>query len=195
MHIERSAPYCAVLLIRTLLFELYISVQLHFIWTFISALKAIHLLLTLLLMLSHLCLTVRKVAFSASLLASGSGHTGPYNVHTPLVYRNVLTNIGNAYNPNTGFFIAPVRGVYQFKFYIHGSGHSSHGTAAVLVKNGEHVVVAYENQPGHLITSSNGVSLLLEDGDVVYMQLWETHWIYDNGNNYNTFSGHLLFTM
>ncbi|XP_037628111.1 uncharacterized protein LOC119489560 isoform X7 [Sebastes umbrosus] len=44
---------------------------------------------------------VKQVAFSASLLASGSGHVGPFNTHTPLVFRYVVTNIGNAYNPNT----------------------------------------------------------------------------------------------
>ncbi|KAF7198806.1 transcript variant X10 [Nothobranchius furzeri] len=57
---------------------------------------------------------VKQVAFSASLMDSGSGDVGPFNTKTPLVFRRVVTNIGNAYNPNTGFFIAPVRGVYHF---------------------------------------------------------------------------------
>ncbi|KAL6462608.1 hypothetical protein MHYP_G00290300 [Metynnis hypsauchen] len=43
----------------------------------------------------------RKVAFSASLLADGDGHTGPYSTLFPLVYKHVFTNIGNAYNPAT----------------------------------------------------------------------------------------------
>uniref|UniRef100_A0A671V4N7 C1q domain-containing protein n=1 Tax=Sparus aurata TaxID=8175 RepID=A0A671V4N7_SPAAU len=45
---------------------------------------------------------VKQVAFSASLFTSGSGTLGPFNTHTPLVFRHVVTNIGNAYNPNTG---------------------------------------------------------------------------------------------
>ncbi|XP_076597577.1 uncharacterized protein LOC143327223 [Chaetodon auriga] len=61
---------------------------------------------------------VKQVAFSASLLASGSGHVGPFNIHTPLVFGHVVSNIGNAYNPNTGMFTAPVRGAYRFEFYI-----------------------------------------------------------------------------
>ncbi|XP_030280388.1 uncharacterized protein LOC115585861 [Sparus aurata] len=64
---------------------------------------------------------VKQVAFSASLLASGSGYTGPFNTHTLLVFRHVVTNIGNAYNPNTGFFIAPVRGAYHFELHIYGA--------------------------------------------------------------------------
>ncbi|XP_040920509.1 uncharacterized protein LOC121199673 isoform X3 [Toxotes jaculatrix] len=44
---------------------------------------------------------VKQVAFSASLLASGEVTLGPFNTHTPLVFKHVVTNIGNAYNPNT----------------------------------------------------------------------------------------------
>ncbi|XP_029363371.1 uncharacterized protein LOC115046872 [Echeneis naucrates] len=138
---------------------------------------------------------VKQVAFSASLLASGSGTVGPFNTHTPLVFRYVVSNIGNAYNPNTGFFIAPVRGAYHFEFYIGAHGHASHPSGAVLVKNGEHIFIAYEHQPSHYGSSANGVTLLLEVGDVVFLRLWSNARIFDNTNHHSTFSGHLLFTM
>ncbi|KAM4610066.1 uncharacterized protein ACJ7VT_013397 isoform 1-T1 [Polymixia lowei] len=140
-------------------------------------------------------LTVEQVAFSASLLASGHGTIGPFNTETPLVYRHVVTNIGNAYNPNTGVFTAPVRGAYHFQFYVYGGGHPSHPSAAVLVKNGQHIFIAYEHQPSHALSASNGVSLLLEKGDVVFIRLWQNARIFDSGNHHSTFSGHLLFTM
>ncbi|XP_044066478.1 uncharacterized protein LOC122882778 isoform X6 [Siniperca chuatsi] len=73
---------------------------------------------------------VKQVAFSATLLTSGSETVGPFNTYTPLVFRHVFTNIGDAYNPNTGFFIAPVRGAYHFEFYIGAHGHASHPSAA-----------------------------------------------------------------
>ncbi|XP_030277885.1 uncharacterized protein LOC115584539 isoform X3 [Sparus aurata] len=138
---------------------------------------------------------VKQVAFSASLLASGGGDIGPFNTHTLLVFRHVVTNIGNAYNPNTGFFIAPVRGAYHFEFYVGAHGHASHASGAVLVKNGEHIFIAYEHQPSHYGSTANGVTLPLEVGDVVYMRQWHNSRIFDNENHHTTFSGHLIFTM
>ncbi|XP_062279924.1 complement C1q-like protein 2 isoform X2 [Scomber scombrus] len=140
-------------------------------------------------------LQAKQVAFSASLLASGSGIIGPFNTQAPLVFRRVVTNIGNAYNPNTGFFIAPVRGAYHFEFSIGAGGHNSHGSAAALFKNGEHIFIAYEHRTNGYGSSANGATLLLEAGDVVFLRLWQNSRIYDNGNHHSTFSGHLLFTM
>ncbi|XP_078109987.1 complement C1q-like protein 2 [Sander vitreus] len=137
---------------------------------------------------------VKQVAFSASLLASGSGTLGPFNTHTLLTFRYVITNIGNAYNPHTGFFIAPVRGAYHFEFCIGAGGHDSHPSGAVLVKNGEHILLAYEQTSGYG-TSAMGTTLLLEVGDVVFLRQWVNSRIFDNENHRRTFSGHLRFTM
>ncbi|XP_062375990.1 complement C1q-like protein 4 [Sardina pilchardus] len=135
----------------------------------------------------------RRVSFSASVVTSGAGNTGPYSAATTLIYRNVISNIGNGYNKNTGVFTAPVRGVYHFAVSLSGSG--SRAAAVHLYKNGAHVVIAYTATQNSFTSSSNGASLLLEVGDVVYVNLRAHAWVYDDMERYTTFSGHLLFTM
>ncbi|XP_025766430.1 uncharacterized protein LOC112847975 isoform X2 [Oreochromis niloticus] len=50
-------------------------------------------------------LQVKQVAFSASLLDQGHGDIGPFNTQITLIFKHVVTNIGNAYNPHTGMEI------------------------------------------------------------------------------------------
>ncbi|XP_060783648.1 adiponectin-like [Neoarius graeffei] len=138
-----------------------------------------------------------KVAFSATLspLTSAFRNIGPYPDRRTLVYGNVLMNIGSAYDPETGIFTAPVRGVYFFIFFLFNPNEVATGLS--LVKNGEAVVLASDNPPGADTedTAGNTVSLLLEKGDRIYLQLLENRKVYTDANRRNTFSGHLLFTI
>ncbi|KAM9729392.1 cerebellin-1-like isoform 2-T2 [Menidia menidia] len=138
-------------------------------------------------------LEVSRVAFSAS-LSDQHRHYGIFKTFTTLVFESVQTNIGNAYNSKTGIFVAPVKGAFHFEFYIYGTG-GGQTSGAVLVKNGERTFIAYQHGIHHHGTTSNGVTLLLESGDQVYLQQWPHTQIYDNGSRHTTFSGHLLFTV
>ncbi|CAL1589343.1 unnamed protein product [Knipowitschia caucasica] len=139
--------------------------------------------------------TVRQVAFSTALVESGGGQWfGPYSTDTTLVYKHVVTNTGNAYNPHTGIFTAPVRGVYHFHLHIF-EDFGSYSSRVSLVKNGSKMVIANEYDSSGNGSASNSMSVLLEAGDVVYAVLWSSYRIYDNTNHFNTFSGHLLFTV
>ncbi|XP_063048104.1 complement C1q-like protein 2 [Engraulis encrasicolus] len=135
-----------------------------------------------------------RVSFSAS-LTSGEETRGPYPDDTSLVYRNIITNVGNHYNPSTGVFRAPVRGVYQFLMFAHGHGHASHPVVIALFKNGELIVTAWSHQRTYSVNPSNGASLQLEVGDEVYVKLWANARVFDNENRHTSFSGHLLFPM
>ncbi|KAK2882335.1 uncharacterized protein [Channa argus] len=132
----------------------------------------------------------QKVAFSASLNIEGK--IGPFPSYTPLIYKRVLTNIGNAYNPHTGVFTAPVKGVYEFQWHI---GVHNDVTAATLFKNGQHIYCAFENQSVGFGTSSQGAVLILQAGDTVVVKLMQTTKVFDSYNHHTTFSGQLLFTM
>ncbi|KAK7130444.1 hypothetical protein R3I93_019935 [Phoxinus phoxinus] len=136
----------------------------------------------------------REIAFSAGLMQSGSGYIGPFTTEITLTYRNVFTNIGNAYNPITGVFTAPLKGAYMFRVSVFGHG----GTPATVTidKNGERTVAAHDVQAQDRLHSSNGVVLILEVGDVVYVRLWSGRRIADDSySNHNTFSGFLLFPL
>ncbi|ROI16510.1 Complement C1q-like protein 4 [Anabarilius grahami] len=108
----------------------------------------------------------REIAFSAALRQSGSGYTGPYKSETTLTYKNVFTNIGNAYNPATGTFRAPLKGAYMFRISVYGHGPKT--SSASIYRNGHHVAIAYNIQGKDRANASNGVVLILNVGDVVY---------------------------
>ncbi|XP_048014589.1 complement C1q-like protein 4 [Megalobrama amblycephala] len=126
-------------------------------------------------------------------MQSGSGYIGPFTTAITLTYRNVFTNIGNAYNPITGIFTAPLKGAYMFR--VSAFGHAPTIASAAIVKNGQHVVAAFDHQAQNDLNSSNGVVLILEVGDVVYVRLWNGKRLFDNASNHNSFSGYLLFPL
>lgn len=51
------------------------------------------------------------------------------------------------------------------------------------------------NSDGYGKYGSNAMVLELLEGDVIYMRLPSEHVLYDNSNNYSTFTGFLLFPM
>ncbi|XP_050991719.1 cerebellin 10 isoform X2 [Labeo rohita] len=134
---------------------------------------------------------VSKVAFSVSLSSSNGPHG---SLHT-LVYKHIFLNTGDAYDVNTGIFTAPMKGVYVFRIFSKAYGSRDKAVVAGLFKNGQHEISTYARQDSGFIGSSNGVSLLLEKGDKVYVNLYPGYWIFDNEHHHSTFSGHLLFPM
>ncbi|CDQ77732.1 unnamed protein product [Oncorhynchus mykiss] len=133
-----------------------------------------------------------QVAFSATLGISGT--IGPVSNEITLVFQRVLSNVGNAYNPTTGIFTAPVRGLYHFTFTAFDWGWTTM-TGASLRRNGQLMVSVYdEKEGGSSESSSNSATFLLQVGEQVYVALWRHgHRISDNENHYSSFNGFLLF--
>ncbi|KAL3066262.1 hypothetical protein OYC64_016255 [Pagothenia borchgrevinki] len=129
-----------------------------------------------------------QVAFSAGL--TNAGGVGPFTTDTTLKFSKVFTNIGQAYNPTTGIFTAPVRGVYYFRF--NAWENRSPLTSVDLYHNDKRKMQIYDGGSGY-ITSSNAMVLQLEKGDVVYIVLPSSYNVYDDLYNRIIFSGFLLF--
>ncbi|KAL7390586.1 hypothetical protein ABVT39_023882 [Epinephelus coioides] len=133
-----------------------------------------------------------KVAFYTALTDAGT--LGPYNTDITLKYSKVFTNIGNAYNPATGFFTAPVKGVYYLQFTVFGN-HPGY-TGVHLYKNYRHIMYNDEwIREGHSYYLTNSVVLELMAGDEIHLVLPSSYSLFDNENNHSTFSGSLLFTL
>ncbi|XP_010862630.2 complement C1q-like protein 2 [Esox lucius] len=135
-----------------------------------------------------------NVAFSVTL--GYSGYYGPFSMPTALVYRDIITNVGNSYNPSNGFFTAPVRGVYFFTIRMFAILNQGGYVRASLNHNGVTKMVAEKYQPATLIEqyTDNSVTLLLEKSDTIIVNL-DAGKIYDDKEKRNAFTGFLLFPM
>uniref|UniRef100_A0A671TLW9 Cerebellin 17 n=1 Tax=Sparus aurata TaxID=8175 RepID=A0A671TLW9_SPAAU len=133
-----------------------------------------------------------KVAFYAALTDAGT--LGPYNTDITLKYSKVFTNIGNAYNPSTGFFTAPVKGVYNLQFTVFG--YHAGKIAVYVYKNDQRIMANWDNN-NNTVHKYFTKSLVLElkAGDTIHLVLPSGWSIYDSSNNQSTFSGSLLFTL
>ncbi|KAL6463088.1 hypothetical protein MHYP_G00274790 [Metynnis hypsauchen] len=139
--------------------------------------------------------SAEKVAFSAA-LGLPVGLRGPKNAETTLVYKNVLTNIGNAYNSSTGIFTAPFRGVYYIRFTASVYKNNSYNLGLNLYKNGDHLMHLDENGSDGLAKHvSSGVALELMAGDQVYTKLPANYVVWDDSLFRTSFSGFLIFPM
>lgn len=135
----------------------------------------------------------QRVAFSAK-RAVTEGNIAAGQADLSLVYIHVMSNIGNAYNPHTGFFIAPVDGMYFFSFTSY-FWPAEGITAGSLFHNGHRVVSWHGYSKEQPLSQSNSAVLLLRQGDAVNVRVWAGYIIGDNLNNYCSFSGFLLFPM
>uniref|UniRef100_A0A671VS32 C1q domain-containing protein n=1 Tax=Sparus aurata TaxID=8175 RepID=A0A671VS32_SPAAU len=133
-----------------------------------------------------------KMAFTAAL----GSPIGPFQQSTPVKYPKILSNIGSGYNPNTGIFTARVRGVYYFRYTMYNNNSGQPNSVVALMMNSQRLVHTWDTTGSdNHDSASNAAVVQLEAGESVFVQLEATRVLYDDTNNYNTFSGFLLFTL
>ncbi|XP_060602853.1 caprin-2-like [Ruditapes philippinarum] len=128
-----------------------------------------------------------QVAFFAKM----ENHLEHAGVHQPFIFENVVTNIGNGYNPHLGSFVAPVSGTYVFSTtlvsFFHVSGN------AQFVKNGKAITTMYVSgvESGNDTTGQTIVLQLQKGDDVTVQNLVSDKSFY--GHGHSIFSGFLLY--
>lgn len=128
-----------------------------------------------------------KVAFSVGL----TGSEGPYTGVKILVFRNIFYNLGQAYNPATGFFTAPTKGVYFFTF----TGFNKHHVQSGVMMYHNSSMLRFPRIPGSSGASfTSSFARAMEVGDVVYIQLPAEYTLYEHGHRC-TLTGFLLYPL
>lgn len=104
-----------------------------------------------------------------------------------IAFDKVITNVGVAYNPHAGVFIAPVAGIYVFSTTL--LAHSSTDARFYFLKNGSQISGLYHDTS--FGSTSMSVVLELTKGDDVSVANVDPNKEL-NGDSYTSFSGFLL---
>ncbi|CAM2100588.1 unnamed protein product [Caretta caretta] len=135
-----------------------------------------------------------SAAFSGPRIAFYVGLKSPHEGYEVLKFDDVVTNLGNHYEPATGKFSCQVRGIYFFTYHILMRGGDGTSMWADLCKNGQVRASAIaQDADQNYDYASNSAVLHLESGDEVYVKLDGGKAHGGNNNKYSTFSGFLLY--
>ncbi|XP_069135576.1 complement C1q tumor necrosis factor-related protein 3-like [Argopecten irradians] len=108
-----------------------------------------------------------------------------------LKFSSVDTNVGEAYNGNTGVFTSKADGVYVFN-YQSVTGYYSKACHLTLVHNNETVVSSYAYSSYGYLTFGNSAVIKLNKEDVVHVAITGSSSCYLFGGVYTTFNGYSL---
>ncbi|XP_026069067.1 complement C1q-like protein 4 [Carassius auratus] len=128
-----------------------------------------------------------KIAFYAGLRKQHEGSE-------ILKFDDVVTNVGNYYEPTTGKFTCPLPGIYFFTYHVLMRGGDGTSMWADLKKNGQVRASAIaQDADQNYDYASNSVILHLDVGDEICVQLDGGKVHGGNTNKYSTFSGFLIY--
>ncbi|KAL4217383.1 hypothetical protein ACF0H5_023834 [Mactra antiquata] len=136
-------------------------------------------------------LGTEEVAFSAGITSSQTLHNGER-----VAFDSLYTNIGSAYDTNTGIFNCPFSGIYLFQ--VHTMASQDKSSWLELYHNSYYIFSLYGHSNNEYGAASNSVILRLSKGDQVYVRSVNSKYgastdIYGQVDEiYSTFSGYLL---
>ena len=134
-------------------------------------------------------ITVGVVAF----LARIGGFTGSPSEYTTIPFDVVDLNIGDAYDPVTGAFTAPVSGIYDISY--EGLASSSCGTGNISLLLNVNGATSSMSCSEYLASGGTSVTIRLSAGDMVtvVMSFGSSCEITYPDSIANKFSGHLVY--
>ncbi|XP_037552567.1 complement C1q-like protein 2 [Nematolebias whitei] len=122
------------------------------------------------------------------------GLKNPHEGYEVLRFDDVITNLGNHYDPNSGKFTCHVSGIYFFTYHVLMRGGDGTSMWADLCKNGQVRASAIaQDADQNYDYASNSAVLHLDSGDEVYVKLDGGKAHGGNNNKYSTFSGFILY--
>ncbi|KAM6945878.1 complement C1q-like protein 3 [Aplochiton taeniatus] len=122
------------------------------------------------------------------------GLKNPHEGYEVLRFDDVVTNLGNQYDPSTGKFTCQVSGIYFFTYNVLMRGGDGTSMWADLCKNGQVRASAIaQDADQNYDYASNSVVLHLDSGDEIYVKLDGGKAHGGNNNKYSTFSGFILY--
>ncbi|KAG7263853.1 hypothetical protein CRUP_022467, partial [Coryphaenoides rupestris] len=122
------------------------------------------------------------------------GLKNPHEGYEVLRFDDVVTNLGNHYDPTTGKFSCQASGIYYFTYHVLMRGGDGTSMWADLCKNGQVRASAIaQDADQNYDYASNSVVLHLDSGDEIYVKLDGGKAHGGNNNKYSTFSGFLLY--
>ena len=115
--------------------------------------------------------------------------SGSYSPGSTIQFTNVLTNVGNHYDPSTSVLTCPITGMYDIKLSLVTRSSSS---SANIVHDNE--VVATARMQSNYYQGSTSAVILCNAGGKVKATAAQSMAIYHHsGTYYNVFSGFLLY--
>uniref|UniRef100_A0A674PGG7 Complement C1q like 2 n=1 Tax=Takifugu rubripes TaxID=31033 RepID=A0A674PGG7_TAKRU len=132
--------------------------------------------------------------FSFTSIAFYVGLKNPHEGYEVLRFDDVITNLGNHYDPSTGKFTCQVSGIYFFTYHVLMRGGDGTSMWADLCKNGQVRASAIaQDADQNYDYASNSAVLHLNSGDEIYVKLDGGKAHGGNNNKYSTFSGFILY--